>query len=122
MSKIKGTERYFQHICATCWRKDQTKIYHPESDEICPHQGAWLNVYRNRGSKSALFKQCSSKLNPLADVFLPSFIKNELVEEKVDLTLLDKCSQFCSKHKGELYDDVSINIHNTIDIQDDKKQ
>jgi hypothetical protein len=24
------------------------------------------------------------------------------------------------KHKGELYDDVSINIHNTIDIQDDK--
>jgi hypothetical protein len=44
-----------------------------------------------------------------------------LVEEKVDLTLLDKCSQSCSKHKGELYDDVSINIHNTIDIQDDKK-
>ena len=44
-----------------------------------------------------------------------------MVEETVDLTLLDKCSQFCSKHKGELYDDVSINIHNTIDIQDDKK-
>ena len=44
-----------------------------------------------------------------------------MVEEKVDLTLLDKCSQFCSKHKGELYDDVSINIHNIIDIQDDKK-
>ena len=40
MGKIKGTERYFQHICATCWRKDQTKMYHPESDEICPHQGA----------------------------------------------------------------------------------
>ena len=40
MGKIKGTERYFQHICATCWRKDQTKMYHPESEEICPHQGA----------------------------------------------------------------------------------
>jgi hypothetical protein len=39
MSKIKGAERYFQHICATCWRKDQKKMYHPESDEICPHQG-----------------------------------------------------------------------------------
>jgi hypothetical protein len=34
--------------------------------------------------------------------------------------LLDKCSQFCSKHKGELYDDVSINIHNTIDIHLDE--
>ena len=44
-----------------------------------------------------------------------------MVEEKVDLTLLDKCSQSCRKHKGELYDDVSINIHNTIDRQDDKK-
>ena len=97
-------------------------MYHPESDGICPHQDEWLNVYRNRGSKSASFNKCSSKLNPVADVFLPSFIKDELVEEKVDLTLLDKCSQFCSKHKGELYDDVSINIHNTIDIQDDKKQ
>ena len=81
-----------------------------QSDDICPHQGEWLNVYRNRGSESASFKKCSSKLNPLADVFLPSFIKNEIVEEKVDLTLLDKCSQFCSKHKGELYDDVMFII------------
>ena len=39
MGKIKGAEWYFQHICATCWRKDQKKMYQPES-EICPDQGA----------------------------------------------------------------------------------
>ncbi|CAG2185053.1 unnamed protein product [Mytilus edulis] len=36
--KIRGVDKYLQHICATCWREDNRKAYHPESSEICPHQ------------------------------------------------------------------------------------
>ena len=36
--KIKGVERYLQHICATCWRENQKKLYHPECSKDCPHQ------------------------------------------------------------------------------------
>ena len=36
--KIRGVDKYLQHICATCWREDNRKAYHPESSESCPHQ------------------------------------------------------------------------------------
>jgi hypothetical protein len=36
--KIKGVERFLQHICATCYREDNTKVFHPECSDNCPHQ------------------------------------------------------------------------------------
>lgn len=38
--KIKGIDRYLQHICATCYRKEGKKMYHPECSEMCPLQRA----------------------------------------------------------------------------------
>lgn len=37
--KIKGVDRFLQHICATCWREDNKKSFHPECSENCPFQG-----------------------------------------------------------------------------------
>lgn len=37
---IKGEARMCQHICATCWLKDKTKLVHPESSSSCPHGSA----------------------------------------------------------------------------------
>ena len=37
--KIKGVDRFVQHICATCWREDNKKSFHPECSENCPFQG-----------------------------------------------------------------------------------
>lgn len=34
---IGGTERTVFHICATCLRKDGTKLSHPECSSACPH-------------------------------------------------------------------------------------
>jgi hypothetical protein len=28
-----------EHICATCWREDNKKSFHPECSENCPFQG-----------------------------------------------------------------------------------
>lgn len=38
--KIKGVERFLQHICATCtcYREDNKKVFHPECSDNCPHQ------------------------------------------------------------------------------------
>jgi hypothetical protein len=38
--KIKGIDRYLQHICATCYRKEGKTIYHSECSEMCPLQRA----------------------------------------------------------------------------------
>ena len=38
--KIKGIDRYLQHICATCNRKEGKIMYHPECSEMCPLQRA----------------------------------------------------------------------------------
>jgi hypothetical protein len=38
MLVIKGQMRSVEHICATCWQKDNTKLGHPESSSECPHQ------------------------------------------------------------------------------------
>jgi hypothetical protein len=38
MLVIKGQMRSVEHICATCWQKDSTKLGHPESSSECPHQ------------------------------------------------------------------------------------
>lgn len=35
---IKGTNRQVEHICATCWKTDNTKLKHPECSNACPHQ------------------------------------------------------------------------------------
>lgn len=32
-----GSSVTFQHICATCWQKDQSKSYHPECSSACPN-------------------------------------------------------------------------------------
>ena len=36
--KIKGVDRYLQHICATCYRKEGKKLSHPECSDACPLQ------------------------------------------------------------------------------------
>ena len=36
--KIKGVERFLQQICATCYREDNEKVFHPECSDNCPHQ------------------------------------------------------------------------------------
>lgn len=33
----KGQMRWAQHICATCWQKDNVKLEHPECSSSCPH-------------------------------------------------------------------------------------
>ena len=45
--KIKGVDKFLQHICATCWREDNNKSFHPECSEKCPFQGNWLESDRN---------------------------------------------------------------------------
>ena len=37
---FKGEARFCQHICATCWLKDKTKLPHPECSSSCPHASA----------------------------------------------------------------------------------
>jgi hypothetical protein len=37
---VKGKMRHAQHICATCWQKEQRKLEHPECSSACPHNGA----------------------------------------------------------------------------------
>jgi hypothetical protein len=50
-----------------------------------------------------------SKLNPLADIFLPSYIKNK--DSVSDITeFKEKCEGFSKKHKQVLCDDLSLNI------------
>ena len=55
-------------------------MYHPECSEMCPLQRAWLGYIKVKstcseqtyfGSRSKLI---DSKLNPLADIFLLSYI------------------------------------------------
>jgi hypothetical protein len=36
--KIKGVDKFLQHICATCWREDNINSLHPECSENCPFQ------------------------------------------------------------------------------------
>lgn len=40
ISVFKGEARLCQHICATCWLKDKTKLSHPECSSSCPHNSA----------------------------------------------------------------------------------
>ena len=50
-----------------------------------------------------------SKFNPLADIFLPSYIKNK--DSVSDITeFKEKCEGFCKKNKQVLCDDLSLNI------------
>ena len=58
-------------------------MYHPECSEMCPLQRAWLGYIKVTstcseqtyfGSRSKLI---DSKLNPLADIFLSSYIKTK---------------------------------------------
>lgn len=34
---LKGKLHLAQHICATCWQKDNKKLEHPECSSACPH-------------------------------------------------------------------------------------
>ncbi|CAC5373238.1 unnamed protein product [Mytilus coruscus] len=34
---IKGQQRVVQHICAVCWKKDKSKLSHPECANSCPN-------------------------------------------------------------------------------------
>ena len=34
---VKGKQRLAQHICGTCWIKDNVKSEHPECSSTCPH-------------------------------------------------------------------------------------
>ena len=34
---IKGVTRHVQHICASCYLKDNKQLSHAESDPVCPH-------------------------------------------------------------------------------------
>jgi hypothetical protein len=70
--KIKGVDRFVQHICATCWREDNNKSFHPECSEYCPFQGNWLESDRN------LVQVKHSLLNPMADIFVPTSSTNVL--------------------------------------------
>jgi hypothetical protein len=36
--KIKGVDKFLQHICATCWREDNINSLHPKCSENCPFQ------------------------------------------------------------------------------------
>lgn len=36
--KIKGIDRFLQHICATCYKKEGKKLAHPECSDLCPLQ------------------------------------------------------------------------------------
>ena len=38
-SVVKGKMRWAQHICATCYQKDNSKLGHPECFSACPHTG-----------------------------------------------------------------------------------
>ena len=40
MAVFKGEAKLCQHICATCWLKDKTKLTHPECSSSCPHASA----------------------------------------------------------------------------------
>lgn len=40
MLVVKGKMRNAQHICATCWQKDHSKLEHPECSSACPHCSA----------------------------------------------------------------------------------
>ena len=57
-----------------------------------------------------------SKLNPLADVFLPSFVKEGDVIETNSTSFRDKCDRFCKKYKSLIYDDVNASIEQKNDF------
>ena len=40
MAVFKGEAKLCQHICATCWLKDKTKLTHPECSSSYPHASA----------------------------------------------------------------------------------
>jgi hypothetical protein len=50
--KIKEIHQYLQHICATCYRKEGKKMYHPECSEMCPLQRAWLGYIKAKSTCS----------------------------------------------------------------------
>ena len=55
---------------------------------------------------------CSSPLNPLSDVFLPSFIKYG-ESKKVNFDDIKKnCEKFCKTHGRILYDDLCLDLQN----------
>ena len=90
-------------------------MYHPECSEMCPLQRAWLGYIKVKStcSEQTYFgnssKLIDSKLNPLADIFLPSYIKNK--DSVSDITeFIEKCEGFSKKHKQVPCDDLSLNI------------
>ena len=86
---LKGVERYLQHICATCWRENQKKLYHPECSKDCLHQDEWLEF---KSSPDVT----SSVLNPLADILLPHYVLNEITDY-VNISFKENCELFCKK-------------------------
>ena len=49
-----------------------------------------------------------SKLNPLADIFLPSYIKTKDSVSYI-IEFKEKCEGFCKKNKQVFCDDLSLN-------------
>lgn len=37
---VKGKMKWAQHICASCWQKEQKKLEHPECSTACPNAGS----------------------------------------------------------------------------------
>jgi hypothetical protein len=103
---LKGVERYLQHICATCWRENQKKLYHPECSKDCLHQDEWLEFKSSPDVTSSI-------LNPLADIFLPRYVSNELTDY-VNIPFKEKCELFCKKHSiYKLISDYAVNCKNS---------
>ena len=80
-----------------------------------PLQRAWLGYIKAKSTcrEQTYFgnssKLIDSKLNPLADIFLPSYIKNK--DSVSDITeFIEKCEGFSKKHKQVPCDDLSLNI------------
>ena len=44
-----------QHICATCYRLDKIRNFHPECSSACPHYNEWLYVHDQLISESSLW-------------------------------------------------------------------
>ena len=80
------------------------KSFHPECSENCPFQGNWLESDRN------LVQVKHNLLNPMADIFVPAYLKKTEYCDKGDkcknLVVCDKgdnlkfkCDSFCKKFK-----------------------
>ena len=93
---------------------------HPECSDLCPLQKEWLG-YEEVALEKTDVVTCSSPLNPLADVFLPSFIKYG-ESKKVNFDDFKKnCEKFCKTHGRILYDDLCFDLQNVSHVNHSDK-